>query len=48
MEKEKSCKIVKFSDASYLKILEASIRLGHPVMIENVGEDMDPAIEPLL
>lgn len=48
MEKERSCKIVKFSDATYLKILENAIRMGHPVMIENVGEEMDPAIEPLL
>jgi dynein heavy chain len=48
MEKEKGCKIVKFSDGNYLKILESAIRMGNPVMIENVGEDMDPAIEPLL
>lgn len=48
MEKEKGCKIVKFSDGSYLKILENAIRMGNPVMIENVGEEMDPAIEPLL
>lgn len=48
MEKERQCKIVKFSDGNYLKILESSISLGNPVMIENVGEDMDPAIEPLL
>ena len=48
MDKEKQIKIVKFSDGNYLKILESSIRLGNPVMIENVGEEMDPAIEPLL
>jgi dynein heavy chain len=48
MEKEKGCKILKFSDGNYLKLLEAAIRMGNPVMIENVGEEMDPAIEPLL
>jgi len=48
MDKEKQIKIVKFSDGNYLKILESSIRLGNPLMIENVGEEMDPAIEPLL
>lgn len=48
MEKEKQIKIVKFSDGNYLKVLESSISLGNPVMIENVGEEMDPAIEPLL
>ena len=48
MEKEKGVKVLKFSDGNYLKILEASIRMGNPVLIENVGEEMDPAIEPLL
>ena len=48
MGKELQLKIVKFSDGNYLKLLEAGIRMGHPVMIENVGEDLDPAIEPLL
>jgi dynein heavy chain len=48
MGKELSLKIMKFSDGNYLKLLEAGIRMGHPVVIENVGEEMDPAIEPLL
>ena len=48
MDKEKGIKIVKFTDGNYLKLLEAGIRMGNPIMIENVQEDMDPAIEPLL
>jgi dynein heavy chain len=48
MGKEHSIKVLKFSDGKYLKFLEASIQMGHPVLIENVGEDLDPAIEPLL
>jgi dynein heavy chain len=48
MEKEKGCKIMKLSDGNYLKLLESSIRMGNPVLIENVGEELDPAIEPLL
>lgn len=39
---------MKFSDGNYLKLLEASIRMGTPVLMENVGEELDPAIEPLL
>jgi len=39
---------MKFSDGNYLKLLEASIRKGTPVLMENVGEELDPAIEPLL
>lgn len=48
MEKEREIKIMKFTDGNYLKILENCIRVGYPVMIENVYEEMDPAIEPLL
>lgn len=39
---------MKFTDATYLKHLEACIRQGIPVLIENVGVELDPAIEPLL
>ena len=48
MEKEKQIRVMKFSDGNYLKLLEASIRMGTPVLMENVGEELDPAIEPLL
>ena len=48
MEKEKTVRIMKFTDGNYLKLLEAAIRMGIPVIMENVQEDMDPAIEPLL
>jgi len=48
MEKEKQVKVMKFTDVSYLKQLEASIRMGRPFVIENCGEELDPAIEPLL
>ena len=48
MGKEKGIKIMKFTEEKYLKFLESSIRQGNPVMIENVGEELDPAIEPLL
>jgi dynein heavy chain len=48
LEDKKTLKIMKFSNSNYLKILENCIRLGHPVLMENVYEEMDPAIEPLL
>jgi dynein heavy chain len=46
--KDKKIKVLKFSDNNYLKYLEACIRQGIPVLVENVGTDLDPAIEPLL
>lgn len=48
MYAEKHVKVFKFSDEKYLKVLEASIPQGFPFLIENVGEDLDPAIEPIL
>lgn len=48
MGKEFGVKILKFSEEKYLKYLEAAIRMGNPVLIENVSEELDPAIEPLL
>lgn len=48
MGKENGIKILKFTEGSYLKHLEACIRQGTPVLIENVQEELDPAIEPLL
>jgi dynein heavy chain len=48
MGKENNIKILKFSEEKYLKFLEGAISQGHPVLIENVGEELDPAIEPLL
>lgn len=48
MYKEDKIKTVKFTDNNYIKYLEGGIRNGTPILIENIGEDMDPAIEPLL
>jgi dynein heavy chain len=46
--KDDKIRVMKFTDNSYLKYLEGSIRYGTPVLIENVGTELDPAIEPLL
>ncbi|KAJ9459042.1 Dynein-1-beta heavy chain [Diplonema papillatum] len=36
------------SDRGYLKTLEVAIRSGTPVLMENIGEVIDPVLEPLL
>jgi dynein heavy chain len=48
MEKERKIDIIKFSDGNYMRSLENAIQFGKPVLLENVGEDLDPSIEPLL
>ena len=43
-----SFKICRPSEERYMKVIEASIRLGLPCLLENVGETLDAALEPVL
>ena len=40
--------MIKLSDPNYARTLENSIQFGTPVLLENVGEELDPLLEPLL
>lgn len=40
--------IIKLSDGDYMRTLENCIQFGTPLLLENVGEDLDPSLEPLL
>merc|ERR1719181_1761352 len=40
--------VSKFTDGDYLKRLEGCIQFGHPFLIENLAEETDPAVEPVL
>ena len=48
MEAGNSLKVIKLSDANYLRTLENAIQFGQPVLLENVGEELDPSLEPVL
>lgn len=39
---------MKLSDRDFLRSLENAIRFGKPCLLENVGEELDPALEPVL
>jgi dynein heavy chain len=43
-----SISVLKQSDKDFLRSLETSIQFGYPVLLENVGETLEPALEPLL
>lgn len=41
--------MIKLSEGGeYLRTLENAIQFGLPVLLENVGEELDPSLEPLL
>ena len=47
-EKTNKLSVTKLSDSNYLRIIENSVSFGTPVLLENVGEEFDPILEPLL
>ena len=48
MEKSNNLQVIKLTDGDYLRTLENAIQFGLPVLLENVGEELDPSLEPLL
>lgn len=36
------------ADRDLIRNLESAIRFGKPVLIENVGTELDPALDPIL
>ena len=40
--------VIKLSEKDFLRTLENGIRYGAPVLLENVGQELDPALEPVL
>ncbi|NXU72284.1 DYH7 protein, partial [Oreotrochilus melanogaster] len=47
-EKENRLNVIKMSDADYMRTVENCIQFGSPLLLENVGEELDPSLEPLL
>uniref|UniRef100_A0A671K2C3 Dynein heavy chain ATP-binding dynein motor region domain-containing protein n=1 Tax=Sinocyclocheilus anshuiensis TaxID=1608454 RepID=A0A671K2C3_9TELE len=48
MEISNSLHVIKLSDADFVRTLENCIQCGTPVLLENVGEELDPILELLL
>ncbi|XP_039271711.2 dynein axonemal heavy chain 6-like [Styela clava] len=47
-ETKNGLKVIKLSDPNFLRTLENSIRIGMPVLCEEIEETLDPALEPVL
>jgi dynein heavy chain len=48
MEKANRLSVIKLSDSDYIRKLENAIQFGTPVLLENIGEELDSVLEPLL
>uniref|UniRef100_A0A8C4ZUY6 Dynein, axonemal, heavy chain 6 n=1 Tax=Gadus morhua TaxID=8049 RepID=A0A8C4ZUY6_GADMO len=47
-ESKNGLKVIKLTDFSFLRTLENAIRMGMPVLLEELKETIDPALEPIL
>lgn len=47
LRKKIQLSVIKLSD-DYMRTLENCIQFGTPLLLENVGEELDPSLEPLL
>lgn len=47
-EKDNSLAVIKLTYADYMRTMENCIQFGNPILLENVGEELDPSLEPLL
>jgi dynein heavy chain, axonemal len=48
LEKNNGLKVIKQSDANYMRTIEQAITLGLPVLLENVGESIDSGLNSVL
>nr|CAH7757603.1 unnamed protein product [Callosobruchus chinensis] len=48
MEADKNLKVIKLTDGNFMRTLENAIRIGIPVLLEEVGETLDPTLGPVL
>uniref|UniRef100_H3DNF8 Dynein axonemal heavy chain 2 n=1 Tax=Tetraodon nigroviridis TaxID=99883 RepID=H3DNF8_TETNG len=48
MEMDKGLKVIDFQMPDYLQVLENAIQFGNPVLLQNVQEELEPSLNPVL
>ncbi|XP_063992490.1 dynein axonemal heavy chain 2 [Diachasmimorpha longicaudata] len=48
MELENGLEVIDFGSHDFVRTLERSLQSGKPVLLENVGETLDPVLNPIL
>lgn len=46
--RKENLKVVKLTDKNFVRAFESAIPYGYPVLLENIGTELDPTLEPLL
>ena len=48
MEKANRLGVIRLNQPDYTRVLENSIQFGLPILLENIGEEIEPLLEPVL
>ena len=48
MQEDTQLEVLKLSETNLIRSLELAIQFGKWVLLENIGEELDPALEPIL
>ncbi|EDQ90997.1 uncharacterized protein MONBRDRAFT_20211 [Monosiga brevicollis MX1] len=48
MERDRKLQVVDMQQPDYIRTLENAIQFGTPVLMQNVGEELDPSLAPVL
>lgn len=41
-------KVIDFGQPDFVRVLEYALQFGMPVLLENIGETIDPVMNPIL
>lgn len=48
MEKPNRLNIIKFTQSDYMKVIVNALEVGRPVLLEGIGNELEPPLDPLL
>lgn len=48
LEKDNNLSVIKLTDPNYTRVIETAVQLGLPVLLENILEEIDAILEPIL
>ncbi|KAK2580549.1 hypothetical protein KPH14_007682 [Odynerus spinipes] len=48
MEKQNKLSVIKLTDPNYVRVIETALQFGIPVLLENILEEIDAILEPVL